>query len=108
MRSSRVAGRVLLAFLVALITVALLGGLLTGCSSAPASGTVTARHYSAPYDWTQMMCASYGKYGCQVYMPVQEHQDASWSITLTNGQQTGDVDVDERTWDRIRVGDHYP
>lgn len=79
---------------------------LTGCSSI-STGRVTAKEHTASYQYTVMICASYGKYGCTVWMPIVDTAPEEWKLELKNGTDTGAVSVNKQTWNDIHVGDVY-
>lgn len=80
---------------------------LVGCASLD-HGTVTGKKYEPAYEYVDMICASYGKYGCRGYLPYEEWEPQHWVVELKAGGDTGSTDVDQRTWDRLKVGEQYP
>lgn len=93
--------------LLALPVLAAAAVLLAGCSSLD-HGAVTGKQYEAGYWWTDSICASWGKYGCQLYIPYQEWQPECWKLDLASGKDTGSVCVDRATWDAKHAGEQYP
>lgn len=89
------------------VGVILAASVLTACSSI-SSGTITSKRYEPGYYYTTEVCTSYGKYGCQMYVPMQEYQPAEYRLNLEQAGKTGWVDVDQSTYDRARVGSLYP
>lgn len=64
--------------------VIMLLGALGACSSTPApeAGRVVALRYDPPRDWSSTICTSYGKYGCNFYMPIEHHDGPSWRLLI--------------------------
>ncbi len=95
-----------------LTAVAVLALALTGCGDPPESGYVLQKEYSAPYSWTTLNCASYNKNGlCTAYIPVTYNEPAHWRLLLVDDNKQdfqGWRDVDETTYHRYGIGDHYP
>lgn len=84
---------------------------LSACGSSLDHGVITGKHVSPEYWYTTTYCASYGKYGCRLWLPLPEHQPAQYVLDLRdpkNPKTTGSVDVDQSTWDAAKVGGMYP
>lgn len=96
------------------LLVALALALIGACSNPPSQGTVTSKKFTPSYTWTELVCVSYGKYGCQMYMPFPHTEPDAWTICLrrdagdTKHDATGCWDTDPGTYQRYGVGDHYP
>ncbi len=89
---------------------------VTSCKSVT-SGVVTERNHEAAYTYVTMECGSYGSNGnCKFYMAVPHYVPESWELCLRDDsedkpvkdQSQGCVSVDGPTWDRYRLGSHYP
>jgi hypothetical protein len=86
---------------------------LAGCSDPPESGYVLNKGHEAAYDWVQMICGAYGKYGCTVYVPIVQHEPEHWTLCLVDdkGSKSGTCrnrEVDAATWRQYATGQHYP
>jgi hypothetical protein len=82
---------------------------LAGCGSGLDHGVITGKSYDPPWTYWMHTCVSYSKYGaCQVSILVPVDEPAEYALSLKDGKQTGSVDVDEATWDAVRVGEHWP
>jgi len=89
----------LLTALIVLLTVA-------GCSAIN-SGRVTGKEYETSYTYSTMQCASFGKYGCTVYVPIFHTEPEHYRLDLKNADKTGWVYVSKQTYDDIHIGDVY-
>jgi hypothetical protein len=104
----------LLALFVGVVLVAFGLAVLFGCSHPPNVGTVTSKRFTPSYTWYDQVCVSYGKYGCQMYMPFPVTEPDAWTLCLrrdagdTEHDATGCWDTDPATYRRYQVGDHYP
>lgn len=103
--------------LIGLALVALVVGValaLGGCSNPPSTGVVTSKKFTPSYTWYQQVCISYGKYGCQMYMPFPVTEPDEYQMCLradagdTQHDRTGCWDTDPQTYARYQPGDHYP
>lgn len=87
---------------------------ITACGHPPTTGVVTSKHFTASYTWYEQVCVSYGKYGCQAYMPFPHTEPDQYQLCLHRDAQdtthdvTGCWDTDPQTYARYQVGDHYP
>jgi len=82
--------------------------ILTGCSKAVTSGTVTGKEYHPAYESSYMICAAYIKAQCSVWMPVFDHHKQEWVLDLRgDDNSTGTVTVSDATYRSISVGDYY-
>lgn len=106
----------------------LLAVTLLGCAESVTTGTVIDHHYEGPYETTTLICAGYDRNGlCQFYMPLTQHHDESWWLTLQNCENLdpedrpprttqvryedcrhGDVRVDATTYAETRFGSWWP
>ncbi|WP_434315879.1 hypothetical protein [Leifsonia sp. P73] len=98
--------RVFIAVAVALVVGANVLISLTGCS-AISSGTITRKEYRPAYETSVLTCGAYGKYGCTLWIPIPEHEPASYRLDIRNGDKSGWVDVDQTTYDQEKVGDWW-
>lgn len=112
---------------IAVVGVALLGlGFLTGCT--PSAGTVIAREYDDPdtwmanepiehygclyeygYNWQtgKYEYANICKYRTVGYRLVERTDEAHWKVKISDGEDSGWVEVDEDTYNRLTVGTYY-
>lgn len=91
------------------IAVLALLAVLAGCGDGINTGYITKRTYTPAHDDMHFQCAAYDARGiCTVQMPVWDHYDAEWRFDLREGDKTGWVTVDEKTFGRYDVGAHYP
>jgi uncharacterized protein YceK len=56
-----------------LVAVAAVTLALAGCASAPDHGVIHAKQHTDAYYYTTMICGSYGKYGCTVWIPMTNY-----------------------------------
>jgi hypothetical protein len=91
--------------LVALLAVLL----LTACGGWEGKGVITEKTHSAPYSWTQMICASFNAQGvCTVWVPVIHQVPEAWGFKVRDrGGDIHDVEADKKTWDAAKPGDKY-
>lgn len=82
---------------------------LTLSACGISSGYVTQKAYDPESTYTYMACAVYDTKtgGCAVWMPEEGVTPECWRLELRNADKTGSVCVDQTTWDRITVGEHY-
>ncbi|MEU7570296.1 hypothetical protein [Micromonospora sp. NPDC049240] len=88
---------------------------LAGCGSDVTSGTVVAKDHVAARDWTYWQpiyvarCDSKGVCTMQQtgVIPVEMHDPECWRLALRAGNDTGEVCVDQQTWERTAPNDHY-
>ena len=53
-------------------------------------GEVVGRSYDDPDSWWTTMCVAYNKNGwCSVSIPIEEHDDAHWYLTVTGRDEKG-------------------
>lgn len=92
---------------------------LAGCKHNPTSGTIYMKATTPAHDYTYttMFCASYGKYGCMVWIPIiqTEHIPQRWEICInadpgadSNTKPSGCLFVDPQTYAQYQTGQHYP
>lgn len=86
---------------------------LAGCSDPPVEGRVSHKQHSDAYDYTTMICAAYGQYGCTVWVPVFNHMPASWQLCIdgvdkNNNKASGCIEVTQETYGRYSEGSAYP
>jgi hypothetical protein len=90
---------------------ALAAAVLAGCSDPPKSGEVTAKSYEAAYDYYTSICVSYGKYGCNVSMPLLNHEPEHWVFKVRDDadpEHVGKVEVNADIFNRYDIGSHWP
>jgi hypothetical protein len=98
-----------LTFLLVLIAA---GVLLVGCSG-PDHGVVHAKDYSKAYSYPTSYCMVYrmsqsGMMTCTIYGTREVYVPASWTLDIyASKDDHGWVDVDQATYDRLKVGDYY-
>lgn len=93
--------------LLAGITAAAAIVVLAGCDTVQA-GVITGKEYTAPHDTSSMVCTGYGKYGCIIWAPITNHVAARWTLDLSDGKATGQVDVTEVAYNSVKPGDRWP
>ena len=83
--------------------------LLAACSNVT-SGTIVSKTYMRGYDTYYQHCVSYTSNGaCRASIPMPQHIPDRYTLTVRNAAgETGDVEVDQRTYDLARSGQHYP
>lgn len=80
-----------------------------GACSAPESGVVYKKDYSAPWSYWDSTCMRYDKQGlCALKMPIEHHIPPAWYLCLRNGEETGCRSVDPVTFHKYEVGQEYP
>lgn len=89
------------------VLLALLAVLLSACSQME-SGVVVSRIHTPASGYYSTVCVSYGKYGCNVTMPVWTPTPEEWELFLRNAEDEGYRNVTEREYNDYHVGDHYP
>ena len=105
---------------------ALILAVLVGCSTI-SSGTVVSKRYEEARDWQEYVadyvwvnipiwsCGASGKTSsCRTTYATtrqqvgghqeQRHEPAHWYLTLDDGEDTGEVEVDEWRWREAQVG----
>jgi hypothetical protein len=82
--------------------------LLSGCAHHLSHGKITGKEYAAPYTWYMHSCMMYRKGYCIFYSTIPVDEPPHWTLTLKDGKQTGTTDVDQATWDRVKIGQRYP
>lgn len=83
--------------------------LLSACGHHLDRGIIIGKQYTAPYVYILMICASYDKYGiCQVSIPDPISEPAEWALNLQDGNKAGSTDVDQVTYDQVKLGQQYP
>lgn len=86
--------------------------LLVGCAG-PDHGVVHEKDYRAGYSYPQSYCMLYNtssKYGmtCAIWGVREVYIPPSWTLDIyASKDDHGWVDVDQGTFDRLRVGDYY-
>lgn len=76
----------------------------------PKSGEVVNKQYSASYVYYTSMCVLYGKYGCQISIPVPITEPQHWKLKVrddANGKERW-VEVLPEQFNRFEVGNHWP
>lgn len=82
---------------------------LLGACSAPESGTVYQKKYSAAWSYWDSTCMSYDKNGlCTLKMPIEHRVPESWQLCLRLRDESGCRDVDQITYHKYEVGQEYP
>ena len=82
---------------------------LIGCGDGITTGTITSKEHHDAYDYIRLQCGGWDSKGqCTTQVPITEHVESVWRLHLRAGNQTGWVDVDERTYRAYNVGGHYP
>lgn len=76
--------------------------LLVGCSSGPATGTITKKEYIPESSYTTMMYC-----GQNCWMPVINTDPECYKLNLKNNDKTGSVCIDENRWKTVKVGDWW-
>ncbi len=116
-RAARSTGSGMLVLIVlALIALALA---LAGCRHAPTHGTVYMKETTPAndYTYTTMVCTYYGKYGCQIWVPIIHTQRVPqrWELCISKDSDddsdavpSGCLFVDQATYARFEIGQHYP
>ena len=80
--------------------------LLTGCGGID-QGTVTAKGYDAPTTFYKQQCLPIGNNPCGSFVMIPNEVAECWRLDLHDGDASGSVCLDQRTWDTVRVGDHW-
>lgn len=87
--------------------------ILTGCGGHhPTAGQVLDKKYTAAHYgyWTSSQCYMYGKYGCQVWIPVQHREYIAdrWELEVQSDKgEIGWVNVTQYVYDHESVGDRW-
>lgn len=77
---------------------------LAACGG-PDHGVVHDKRHQDAYIYTTQICTSYGKYGCQAYVPQFHRAPPSWALDIYDGDEHGWRDVSEETYDATQIGD---
>jgi hypothetical protein len=90
-----------------IVTLALAGVVavsLSGCGGEPlTSGTVTSKEH----DQAKTTCSRWTGTGTKRRCAKWKHESEEWEIDIKDGGKTGEVEVDQATWDTYKVGDHF-
>lgn len=81
---------------------------LTGCASHLDHGMIIGKQYNPQSTYVIMSCILYTKYGCSGYIPIPITDPQSWQLNMKDGDKTGSTEVDQQTYDRVKVGQKYP
>ena len=102
------------------LALALLMALVVACSGPPdvTSGTVTSKEDNPSHDEPTSVCMAYDPktFVCTFSVPSTTTVSESWTLCLRDDTEdrpvdqrdTGCVDVDQSTYNRYSVGEHYP
>ena len=67
-------------------------------------GTIIDKGYVGPSEYTSMMCVSYGKFGCQAYVPLTIHEDEYWWVDLQDCTDTDHPMTTQMRYDDCKHG----
>ena len=91
-----------------LASVVLAAAVLSGCSH-PDHGKVVGKHHEDAYTWYSQQCAYYDKNAmCRVYVPIPHSEPEHWVVTLTDGKDQWDINLDQQSWSGLLPGDNWP
>ena len=72
-------------------------------------GEVVEMQYDDPDSWWTTVCVSYGKYGCQASVPIEQHDPAHYKVKITGRwkgkQRTETHEISAGLWYGTKVGD---
>lgn len=82
---------------------------VSGCNTSSqdkgiTSGTVTSKEH----DEAKTTCSKWKGSGAKRKCVKWKYEPEEWEIDLKDGKRTGEVKVDQKTWDAYKVGDRYP
>jgi hypothetical protein len=91
-----------------LLFLLLAGLLITACDPPISQGIVTSKTFTPAYSELVPTCYAYGINGCQIWGVTSEFYPDEWTLSLRYRNQTGDIDVNQDTYNQYQVGDYYP
>lgn len=73
-------------------------------------GRILQKEYDDPDSWWTTQCVSYGKYGCSLSIPVEEHDGPHWSVRVVGYDKDSKQykewhEVTETLFDEVVIGD---
>jgi hypothetical protein len=85
-----------------IVTLTIIGLFAAGCGSGIQAGTVVDKDYDDPDTY---FISTYCGKGCFTMIPA--YDGPHYKLKLQAGEETGKVEVDPATFERVQIGDEY-